>query len=89
MPYKDLREFLEFLKSKGELKVCDKEVDTRIEIAKVTDKSSKVNGPAILFTNVKGFRNNVVTGLFGTVDRSYLMIESTKYDGYKKMARGL
>ena len=89
MPYKDLREFLDFLRQKGELKVCQKEVDTRIEIAKVTDKSSKVGGPAILFNNVKGFKTPVVTGLFGTVDRSFLAIDSNKYDGFKKLARGL
>ncbi len=89
MPYKDLREFLDFLSKKGELKVCQKEVDTKIEIAKVTDKSSKVGGPAILFNNVKGFKTPVVTGLFGTVDRSFLSIDSNKYDGFKKMARAL
>ena len=33
MPYKDLREFVDFLNKKGELKVCQKQVDTKIEIA--------------------------------------------------------
>jgi len=89
MPYKDFREFLDFLSKRGELKVCQKEVDTKIEIAKVTDKSSKVGGPAILFKNVRGFETPVVTGLFGTLDRSFLAIDSTKYDGFKKLARGL
>jgi len=32
MPYRDLREFLDFLRGKGELKTCDREVDNRIEI---------------------------------------------------------
>ena len=49
MPYKDLREFLDFLEEKGELMTCSREVDTKVEIAKVTDKSSKTGGPAILF----------------------------------------
>lgn len=89
MPYKDFREFLDFLSQRGELKVCQIEVDTKIEIAKVTDKSSKVGGPAILFKNVKGFSTPVVTGLFGTVDRSFLAIDSNKYDGFKNLARGL
>ena len=89
MYYKDIREFLEFLREKGELKVCQKEVDTRIEIARVTDKSSKIGGPAILFNNVKGFETPVVTGLFGTVDRSFLAIDSNLHDGFKKMAKGL
>jgi len=89
MSFKDLREFLDLLTQNGELKVCRREADTRIEIAKVTDKSTKVQGPAILFTHVKGFKAPVVTGLFGTIDRSFLMIESNKYDGFKKLARGL
>ena len=53
MPYKDLKEFLEFFENIGELKTCKREVDVKIEIAKITHKSSKVNGPAILFSNVK------------------------------------
>jgi len=89
MPYKDLREFLDLLSSRGELKVCQKEVDPKIEIAKVTDKSSKVGGPAILFKNVKGYETPVVTGLFGTMDRSFLAIDSTKYDGFKRLAEGV
>ncbi|MDP6179154.1 MAG: UbiD family decarboxylase, partial [Desulfatiglandales bacterium] len=89
MPYKDLRGFLDFLDRRGELKVCQREVDTKIEIAKVTDKSSKVGGPAILFTHVKGFKNHVVTGLFGNLDRSFLMIDSNKQEGFKKIATGL
>lgn len=88
MPYNDLREFMEFLRLRGELKTCRKEVDRRVEIGKVTDKSSKVGGPAILFENVKGFKTPVVTGLFGTVDRSFLAIGATKFDGYKKMQKG-
>ena len=89
MPFKDMREFLDLLRKRGELKVCQREVDSRIEIAKVTDKATKVQGPAILFTRVKGFKTPVVTNLFGTIDRSFLMIEASKYDGFRKLAKGL
>lgn len=89
MPYKDMREFMEFLKKRGELNVCQKEVSAKIEIARITDKSSKAYGPAILFENVKGFKNPVVTGLFGNYDRCFLAIDTNKYDGFKKMAHGL
>lgn len=89
MPYRDLREFLELLMKRGELKVCKREVDRYIEIAKVTDKSSKVGGPAILFENVRGFETPVVTGVFGTLDRAFLTIDSNKYDGYRKLAKAL
>jgi len=89
MPYNDFREFLQSLKKKGELKTCNREVDVKIEIAKVTDKTSKTAGPAIFFNNVKGYDAPVVTALFGTLDRAFLMIESTKYDGFKKLVRAL
>ena len=89
MPYKDLREFLDTLRQRGELAVCRREVDRNIEIAKVTEKSSKVGGPAILFENVKGCQTPVVTGLFGTMERACLAIDATKYDAYKSMDRGL
>lgn len=88
MPFKDMRQFMDLLSRTGELKICDKEVDPYIEINKVTDKSSKVEGPAILFNRVKGFDTPVVTGLFGTIDRSYLAIEARKYDAFKRMANG-
>lgn len=89
MPFRDIREFMEFLRQRGELKVCKREVDPYIELAKVTDKATKVKGPAILFTNVKGFKTPVITGLFNTIDRAFLTIDSSKYDGFRKMARGL
>lgn len=89
MPYSDMRGFMEVLRKKGELKVCEKQVDSQFEIGKVTDKSAKVGGPAILFEKVKGSRAPVVTGLFGTVERSCLAIGATKYDGFKKMQKGL
>lgn len=89
MPYQDLREFMNLLTERGELKVCQKEVDAKIEIAKVTDKASKIGGPAILFTNVKGFKTPVLTGLFSTIDRASLMIDSTKYNMHRNLARGL
>lgn len=89
MPFRDMREFVNFLREKGELKVCKKEVDRKIEIGKVTDRSSKTGGPAILFENVKGFETPVVTGLFGTLERAALALESTKYDAFRRMGKGL
>ncbi|MFC1972003.1 UbiD family decarboxylase [Chloroflexota bacterium] len=89
MPYHDLREFLDLLRDRGELKVCKKKVDRYVEIAKVTDRSAKMGGPAIIFENVKGFKPPVVTGLFSTLERSFQAIESNRYEAPKKMLRGL
>jgi 2,5-furandicarboxylate decarboxylase 1 len=89
MPYNDLREFMDVLAKRGELKVCHKEVDAKYEIAKVTDKSSKTGGPAILFKNVRGFKTPVVTGLYSTLERNFLAIDSTKYNGFRKLDHGI
>jgi UbiD family decarboxylase len=89
MPYRDLREFMDVLAKNGELKTCSREVDTKIEIAKITDKSTKTGGPAIFFNNVKGFKTPVVTGLYATLERNFLAIDSTKYDGFKKLDQGI
>lgn len=89
MSYSDLRDFLDVLRKRGELKVCKRQVDSKIEIARVTDKSTKTGGPAILFENVKGFRTPVVTGLFGTLDRAFLALDATKLDGFRRMQAGM
>src|ERR1039458_8172650 len=89
MPYKDLREFMDVLAKRGELKTCTKEVETKIEIAKVIDKAAKVGGPAIIFRNVKGFKTAVVAGLYSTIERNFLAIEANKYDGFRKLDQGM
>jgi UbiD family decarboxylase len=66
---KDLRSFLDVLKSESELHVIDTQVDPYLEIAEIHRRVIKRQGPALLFTNVKGSRFPVVTNLFGTARR--------------------
>lgn len=64
-----LRDFLELLRSKKELQVIDTEVDPYLEIAEIHRRVIARQGPALLFTKVKGSTFPVVTNLFGTHSR--------------------
>jgi len=63
MPFNDLREFITFLESEGELIRTKKPVDVKYEISAYIRKTSDVQGPALLFDNVKGFDMPVLGGV--------------------------
>ncbi len=63
---KDLRAFLAILKSEGELHEITEQVDPCLEIAEIHRRVIQREGPALLFSNVKGSTFPVVTNLFGT-----------------------
>ena len=63
MAYRDLREFIEALESKGLLKRIKAEVDPDLEITEITDRVSKMKGEknvALLFENVKGSKLSLI-----------------------------
>ncbi len=80
MPYKDLREFLDLLKEKNDLMVIDQKVDAKWEIAAFTRKTSDLNGPALLFTNVEGHTMPVLAGLYATQERVRLALELPEHN---------
>lgn len=65
----DLRTFIELLRRENQLHVIDEEVDPYLEIAEIHRRVIQRQGPALLFTNVKGSSFPVVTNLFGTAKR--------------------
>ncbi len=69
---KDLRAFISILESEAELIRIDTEVDPYLEIAEIHRRVIAKNGPALLFTNVRGSRFPVVTNLFGSARRMEL-----------------
>lgn len=69
LAFKDLREFVEFLEEKGDLKRIKVEVDPILEITEITDRVSKTKGPALLFENVKGSKYPVLINTFGSFER--------------------
>jgi 4-hydroxy-3-polyprenylbenzoate decarboxylase len=69
MAFADLRDWLDQLRREGELVDIDAEVDPRLEIAEITDRTTKAGGPALFFRSVKGSRLPLVINQFGTERR--------------------
>ncbi|KZE83486.1 4-hydroxybenzoate decarboxylase [Paenibacillus elgii] len=69
MRFENLRSFLEALRKENQLKVISAQVDPNLELAEIHRRVIDEQGPALLFTNVKGASFPVVTNLFGTSRR--------------------
>ncbi len=80
MAYKDLREFIDRLEEKEELRRIKVEVDPELEISEIVDRVSKSNGPALLFEKVKSSSFPVVANLFGSYDRMKLALETDSFE---------
>jgi 4-hydroxy-3-polyprenylbenzoate decarboxylase len=79
--FNDLREFINELEKRGELKKINLEVDPELEITEIADRTVKSEGPALFFENVKGtfsgkYGNKIplVINLFGTKKRMALAL---------------
>ena len=69
MKYKDLRDFIAQLEQEGELRRISAEIDPRLEMTEICDRTLKRGGPALLFENPKGYSMPVLGNLFGTPRR--------------------
>lgn len=69
MSYKNLREWIDKLQQEGDLAVVDAPVDPCLELAEIHRRILDDDGPALLFTNVKGTPFPVVTNMFGSARR--------------------
>ena len=68
--YADLRSFLDTLQNNKELLEIKKEVDPRLEVGDITRKVNDFDGPALLFTNIKGHPGwRLATNVLGTLNR--------------------
>ncbi|MDO7907071.1 UbiD family decarboxylase [Paenibacillus sp. JX-17] len=66
MIYQNLRQFIEALRKENNLQVIEAPVDPYLELAEIHRRVIEEEGPALLFTNVKGTPFPVVTNLFGS-----------------------
>ena len=64
MPYQDLREWLDCLEKEGELKRIQAEVDWNLEVGGIVRRVFDEEGPALLFENIKGYRQGRCKKLF-------------------------
>ena len=70
MAHKNLNTFIDLLRNEGELKDIGIQVDPELEISAIADRVVKQNGPALLFTNVKGHPDiPVLINTFGSKRR--------------------
>ena len=71
-PIRNLRQYLDLLRSRGQLTEIQAEVDPHLEIAEIHRRVVAAGGPALLFRNPTGSDFPVATNLFGTYERVLL-----------------
>jgi len=76
MYFRNLCNFIEFLREKKELIIEDKEVSPEYEAPQIAEELVKNNGPAILFINPKGYKIPLLMNLFGSENRIELALGS-------------
>ena len=69
MRYKNLRDFLDILEKRGQLKRISTEVSPCLEMTEISDRTLRQKGPALLFENPQGHQIPVLCNLFGTTER--------------------
>src|SRR6266487_5687028 len=87
MKYADLRDFLAQLESRGELKRIRVEIDPRLEITEICDRTLKAGGPALLFEKPKGHSMPVLANLFGTPERVALGMGEESVDALREIGK--
>ncbi|MEA3410747.1 MAG: 4-hydroxy-3-polyprenylbenzoate decarboxylase [Pseudomonadota bacterium] len=87
MKYRDLREFIAYLEGIGELKRVGVEVDPRLEITEICDRTLKRGGPALLFERPSGATVPLLGNLFGTPRRVALAMGEDTVEALREVGR--
>ncbi len=87
MQYRDLREFLQGLESRGLLKRIGIPVSPELEMTEICDRTLKAGGPALLFERPTGHEMPVLGNLFGTTERVALALGQTGVADLREVGR--
>ena len=87
MKYRDLRDFVRLLEEQGELKRVDVEVDPRLEMTEICDRTLRTGGPALLFERPKGYDVPVLGNLFGTPRRVAMGMGEDSVEALREVGR--
>ena len=74
MAYSSLRECVEDLHKRGDLKVITREVDPNLEMGMIQRRVFQAGGPALYFENVKGCQFATLANLYGTMERAQYVL---------------
>ncbi|WP_444899287.1 4-hydroxy-3-polyprenylbenzoate decarboxylase [Microbulbifer sp. VAAC004] len=85
MKYKDLRDFIQLLEKRGQLKRIKFPVDPNLEMTEISDRVLRSGGPALLFENPIGFDTPVLANLFGTTERVALGMGRESIDDLREV----
>ncbi len=77
MGYQNLTQCLAALESRGELVRITEEVDPNLEVAAIQRRVYLAQGPALLFTNIKGCGFYMAGNIFGTLERTRFIFRDT------------
>ncbi len=87
MKYRDLRDFLNKLEAEGELKRVRLEVDPRLEVTEICDRTLRRAGPALLFENPRGSDIPLLGNLFGTPRRVALGMGEDSLEALREVGK--
>ncbi len=87
MQYADLRDFLAQLEARGELRRIAHEIDPRLEMTEICDRTLRARGPALLFEKPKGHTIPVLGNLFGTPERVALAMGAESVEALRDVGR--
>jgi 4-hydroxy-3-polyprenylbenzoate decarboxylase len=87
MRYADLREFVAALEQQRELARVAVEVDPRLEMTEICDRTLRAGGPALLFERPTGHDVPVLANLFGTPRRVALGMGADSVEGLRDIGK--
>jgi len=85
--YKDLRDFIDGLEQRGELRRITREVDPNLEMTEIADRVLRAGGPALLFENPTGSDIPVLANLFGTPERVAMGMGEDSVEALREVGR--
>ena len=84
MAHRDLSDFLKTLEKRNELRRIRERVSPYLEIAEITDRVSKQQGPALLFENVDGSTIPVLINALGTEERMKIALGIEEWSSWTR-----
>ncbi|MEO8464019.1 MAG: 4-hydroxy-3-polyprenylbenzoate decarboxylase [Gammaproteobacteria bacterium] len=85
--FRDLREFLAHLETRGELTTITAPVSPVLEITEISRRVLAKRGPALMFTNASPRGVRVLTNLFGTEERVAAAIGADSRDALTELGK--